>query len=82
MTRANTATWVKQVNTCSTRVSVEHFISTLFTVSIMTGLQDWLLSAPPDKPLLNVWLASKAEQAPIRLFTPAPTQVRISRAEK
>ena len=44
--------------------------------------QDWLLSAPPDKPLLNVWQASKAEQAPVRLFTPAPTQVRISRTEK
>ena len=84
VTRANTATWVKQVNTCSTRVSVEHFISTLFTMPIMTDahFQDWLLSAPPDKPLLNVWLASKAEQAPVRLFTPAPTQVRISRAEK
>ena len=25
--------------------------------------QDWLLSAPSDKPLLNVWLGSKAEQA-------------------
>lgn len=36
--------------------------------------QDWLLSAPPDKPLLNVWLGSKAEQAPVRMFTPAPTQ--------
>jgi len=47
VTRANTATWVKQ---------------------------DWLLSAPPDKPLLNVWLGSKAEQAPVRMFTPAPTQ--------
>ena len=44
--------------------------------------QDWLLSAPSDKPLLNVWLGSKAEQAPVRLFTPAPTQVRITRAEK
>ena len=37
--------------------------------------QDWLLSAPPDKPLLNVWLGSKSEQAPVRMFIPAPAQV-------
>ena len=36
--------------------------------------QDWLISAPPDKPLLNVWQSSRAEQAPVRLFTPAPAQ--------
>ena len=34
--------------------------------------QDWVMSAPRDKPLLNVWQSNKAELAPVRLFSPAP----------
>ena len=30
------------------------------------------MSAPLDKPLLNVWQSNKAELAPVRLFSPAP----------
>jgi len=32
--------------------------------------RDYLLSAPPDKPLLNVWQVNRSEQVPLRLFTP------------
>eukprot|EP00090_Calanus_glacialis_P008952 TRINITY_DN17273_c0_g1_i1.p1 TRINITY_DN17273_c0_g1~~TRINITY_DN17273_c0_g1_i1.p1 ORF type:complete len:419 (+),score=165.14 TRINITY_DN17273_c0_g1_i1:45-1301(+) len=32
--------------------------------------RDYLLSAPPDKPLLNVWQVNRSEQSPLRLFTP------------
>jgi len=31
---------------------------------------DYLVSAQPDKPLLNVWQTHRAEQASLRLFTP------------
>ena len=34
--------------------------------------RDYLLSAPPDKPLLNVRQANRSEQSPLRLFTPGP----------
>jgi len=33
--------------------------------------QDWLLSAPSDKPLLNVWQCNRSEQSPVRLFSPS-----------
>jgi len=33
---------------------------------------DYVLSAPPDKPLLNVWQVNRSEQLPLRLFTPGP----------
>jgi len=32
--------------------------------------RDYLLSAPPDKPLLNIWQVNRSEQCPLRLFTP------------
>eukprot|EP00092_Neocalanus_flemingeri_P017354 GFUD01018769.1.p1 GENE.GFUD01018769.1~~GFUD01018769.1.p1 ORF type:complete len:417 (+),score=147.99 GFUD01018769.1:39-1289(+) len=34
--------------------------------------RDYVLSAPPDKPLLNVWQVNRSEQSPLRLFTPGP----------
>jgi len=34
--------------------------------------RDYLLSAPPGKPLLNVWQVNRSEQSPLRLFTPGP----------
>ena len=32
--------------------------------------RDYLMSAPPDKPLLNIWQVNRSEQSPLRLFTP------------
>jgi pre-rRNA-processing protein IPI3 len=34
--------------------------------------RDYLISGQPGKPLLNVWQVNKAEQLPLRLFTPGP----------
>ena len=34
--------------------------------------QDWIISAPRDKPLLNVWQSNKSEMSPARLFSPGP----------
>ena len=85
VTRANTLTWIKQVSrNFSLRSYIFHFPSPTPRPILLTEssffsyphFQDWLLSAPPDTPLLNVWLGSKAEQAPVRMFTPAPTQVK------
>lgn len=32
--------------------------------------EDYILSAQPDKPLLNVWQVNRSEQLPLRLFAP------------
>jgi len=34
--------------------------------------QDYLLSAQPNKPLLNAWQVNRGEQLALRLFTPGP----------
>ena len=38
--------------------------------------RDYLLSAPPDMPLLNVWQVNRSEQTPLRLFTPGPVSAK------
>jgi hypothetical protein len=47
-----------------------HLLSSPNTVCLVG--RDYLLSARPDKPFLNVWQVKRKEQSPLRLFTPGP----------
>ena len=61
----NTVTWVGQVKFYNRVYACLCLFNTHFL------FQDWLLSAPSDKPLLNVWQCNRSEQSPVRLFSPS-----------
>jgi len=64
----NTSVW--DHNTGSSLHQFKGNTSSPHTVCLVG--RDYLLSAPPDKPLLNVWQVNRSEQSPLRLFTPGP----------
>ena len=62
----NTGVWDSETGTLLTSYKGG---STLIRTLSMVGT-DYMVSAHPDKPLLNVWQINRNEQMSLRMFTP------------